>query len=154
MLRVANRVECTCQRYLISKSLRNRGLARKYDSWQVATRSLSITPQKGEESGKRPPISKNGIAHNVALQATKVGAAANLLLFLSKGITGYAINSTAMLADAFGSLGDLCTDAIVYYSVEQARKAASPDRPWGRGKMEPIGTVFSFIDSGLRLIMV
>jgi hypothetical protein len=121
----------------------------------IAVRNLSFF-QKDEDNSKQPakkvPAGGSGYGNgnsnfeeaarksqNMALKATAMGAGLNLVLFVSKGITGYLVNSTALMADAFGSLGDLCTDAIVYYSVEQARKAASPDRPWGLGKMEPIG---------------
>lgn len=74
-----------------------------------------------------------------ALTATKVGAAANLFLTASKGLAGYAVGSTALIADCFNSLGDLFSDAVVYYTVTQARQIATPERPWGQGKIEPIG---------------
>jgi hypothetical protein len=75
-----------------------------------------------------------------AMFVTKVGAAANLALAISKGTIGYAISSTGLIADAANSLGDLISDAVVYYTVAEARKRATPDRPWGRGKIEPIGS--------------
>mmetsp|Transcript_60292 Transcript_60292/g.118599 ORF Transcript_60292/g.118599 Transcript_60292/m.118599 type:complete len:544 (+) Transcript_60292:56-1687(+) len=76
-----------------------------------------------------------------AMLVTKVGAAANLALAVSKGTIGYAISSTGLIADAANSLGDLLSDAVVYYSVQEARKMATPDRPWGRGKIEPLGAL-------------
>lgn len=75
-----------------------------------------------------------------AMFVTKLGAGANLALAISKGTVGYAISSTGLIADAANSLGDLLSDAVVYYSVTEARKRATPDRPWGRGKIEPLGT--------------
>lgn len=74
---------------------------------------------------------------------TKVGAAANLALAISKGTLGYAISSTGLIADAANSLGDLLSDAVVYYSVTESRKRATPDRPWGMGKIEPLGILLS-----------
>ena len=62
-----------------------------------------------------------------------------MALAISKGTIGYAISSTGLIADAANSLGDLLSDAVVYYSVTEARKSATPDRPWGRGKIEPLG---------------
>lgn len=78
-------------------------------------------------------------AEKKAKVVTKVGAAANLALAISKGTLGYAISSTGLIADAVNSLGDLLSDAVVYYSVTESRKRATPDMPWGRGKIEPLG---------------
>lgn len=74
-----------------------------------------------------------------AMNVTKIGALANLGLAISKGTIGFSIASTGLIADAANSLGDLLSDAVVYYSVTEARKRATPDRPWGRGKIEPLG---------------
>lgn len=74
-----------------------------------------------------------------AIFATKMGAVANVGLAFSKGAIGLSISSTALVADAANSLGDVLSDAVVYYSITEARKTATPDRPWGRGKIEPLG---------------
>lgn len=76
---------------------------------------------------------------NKAVFATKLGAAANIFLAVSKGAVGLSISSTALVADAANSLGDVLSDAVVYYTLHEARKTATPDRPWGRGKIEPLG---------------
>jgi hypothetical protein len=73
--------------------------------------------------------------------ATKIGAVANLSLAVSKGIIGLSIASTALIADAVNSLGDIVGDAVVFYTMKEARKKASPDRPWGKGKLEPLGAL-------------
>ena len=39
------------------------------------------------------------------------------------------------MADAANSLGDLLIDAVVYYTIKEARKKATPAHPWGRGKV-------------------
>jgi hypothetical protein len=78
-------------------------------------------------------------AHQKAMQVTQVGAAANLALAISKGTIGLSVASTGLVADAANSLGDLLSDAVVYYTVSEARKRATPDRPWGMGKLEPLG---------------
>lgn len=88
-------------------------------------------------------------AEKKAKVVTKVGAAANLALAISKGTLGYAISSTGLIADAVNSLGDLLSDAVVYYSVTESRKRATPDMPWGRGKIEPLGK-FNLHDSSLH----
>lgn len=74
-----------------------------------------------------------------AIFVTKLGAGANAGLALSKGVVGFVIGSTALVADAVNSASDLLGDGVVYYTVKEARKGSTPDRPWGRGKAEPIG---------------
>ena len=32
-------------------------------------------------------------------------------------------------------------DAVVFYTIKEARKKATPERPWGRGKIEPLGAL-------------
>jgi hypothetical protein len=80
-------------------------------------------------------------AQQKAVFATKIGGFANISLAISKGIIGLAISSTALVADAVNSAGDVIGDMIVYYAVKEARKKASPDRPWGKGKLEPLGAL-------------
>jgi divalent metal cation (Fe/Co/Zn/Cd) transporter len=120
--------------------------AQSHSAYRLSSlRCLNSYIDEGKE--KRAKHEENAAnAQNMALKATTFGAGVNLVLFVSKGVTGYMVNSTALMADAFGSLGDLCTDAIVYYAVQQARRAASPEQPWGRGKLEPIG---AFVVSGV-----
>jgi divalent metal cation (Fe/Co/Zn/Cd) transporter len=74
-----------------------------------------------------------------ALFITSLGAVVNASLAGSKGFLGYSIGSTALIADCFNSLGDLFSDAVVYYTVTEARKRATPEKPWGSGKIEPLG---------------
>lgn len=76
-----------------------------------------------------------------AVRATQVGAIANLLLAGGKGFVGYAVGSTGLIADGVNSFGDLFADAVVWYTVVESRKKATPERPWGRGKLEPIGAL-------------
>eukprot|EP01038_Epipyxis_sp_PR26KG_P004673 gene4673-6565_t len=76
-----------------------------------------------------------------AILATKLGAVANLFLAVTKGVIGYSISSTGLIADAANSMGDLVCDSVVYFTVQEARRKPSPDRPWGRGKFEPLGAL-------------
>lgn len=76
-----------------------------------------------------------------AIHVTKLGALANVCLAVSKGTLGVMVNSTGLIADAANSAGDLLCDAVVYYTVTEARKDATPDRPWGRGKVESLGAL-------------
>lgn len=78
-----------------------------------------------------------------AVMATKLGAVANISLAISKGLVGFSISSTALIADAANSLGDVLSDAVVFYTLHEARKTATPESPWGRGKVEPLGMSLS-----------
>lgn len=78
---------------------------------------------------------------NGAIKATKVGALANAGLAISKGVVGVSVGSTGLIADAVNNLADLLCDAVVYLTVTEARKASTPDRPWGKGKLEPMGAL-------------
>ena len=48
---------------------------------------------------------------NEAVMATQVGALANVALAGGKGLIGYGVHSTALMADAANSLGDLLIGA-------------------------------------------
>lgn len=76
-----------------------------------------------------------------AIRATQVGAGVNLCLAAGKGSVGYIIGSTGLLADGVNHLGDLLCDAVVWYTVIESRKGATADRPWGTGKLEPLGAL-------------
>ena len=45
------------------------------------------------------------------------------------------------MADAANSAGDLLIDAVVFYTIKESRKKATPEMPWGRGKIEPLGAL-------------
>ena len=45
------------------------------------------------------------------------------------------------MADAANSAGDLLIDAVVFYTIKEARKKPTPQTPWGRGKIEPLGAL-------------
>ena len=76
-----------------------------------------------------------------AIQATQIGAIANVLLAVGKGVIGYIVGSTGLIADGVNSFGDLFGDAVVWYTVVESRKKATPERPWGQGKLEPMGAL-------------
>lgn len=76
-----------------------------------------------------------------AAKATKAGALVNVVLAVCKGIVGYSISSTGLIADAANSVSDLLIDAVVLYSMTEARRGSNQDSPWGRGKVESIGAL-------------
>ena len=91
------------------------------------------------ENSNTEKTSAMNVTHKKAAFATQVGAVVNLALALSKGCAGYSISSTALIADAANSIGDLLCDAVVYFTLSESRKRATKDNPWGRGKIEPLG---------------
>lgn len=80
-------------------------------------------------------------AYEASTRITFIGMAANLGLGISKGITGFYLNSQALISDAVNSLGDVIGDIIVLYTITEARKSSTPELPWGRGKFEPLGAL-------------
>ncbi|MEK9628257.1 MAG: cation diffusion facilitator family transporter [Nitrospinota bacterium] len=73
-------------------------------------------------------------------KAIAIGVAANLLLSLIKFVGGFFGNSMALVADAFHSLSDLITDAVVYFSHGVGRLPPDKNHPYGHGRAETIGT--------------
>ena len=109
-------------------------------SSQIKIKSKPSPDHSHLDSDRYTPLQNQ---HNKnALSATSIGAAANFGLAASKGTLGFTIGSTALIADCFNSMGDLFSDAIVYYTITEARKIATPENPWGSGKAEPIGNLF------------
>jgi Co/Zn/Cd efflux system component len=100
----------------------------------------SATPPKTEIPVSSTRVERVDVQQK-AMFATKIGAFVNVSMAVSKGIIGFTISSTALIADAVNSMGDVLGDAVVYYTVKEARKRATPDRPWGRGKLEPLGAL-------------
>lgn len=135
-------VKCPRQIHDLKKPFRRSFQVYSHQSWSsgnydttklVNTRSFSSTNTHFKDDQQAEIYKKK------ALFATGLGAVVNAGLAVSKGAVGYTIGSTALLADCFNSMGDLVADAVVYFSVTEARKKATPDKPWGSGKIEPLG---------------
>ncbi|KAL7753988.1 mitochondrial metal transporter [Sorochytrium milnesiophthora] len=87
-------------------------------------------------------------ANNRGSRITIIGILANIGLGAAKAIGGWYYHSPSLLADAGHNLSDLLSDAITLYTFRRSRRPASPRFPYGRGKIETIGT---FTVSGLLL---
>jgi len=72
---------------------------------------------------------------------TVLGGVADVGLMVAKGAAGYFGGSTAMLADAAHSFGDLLGDAVSYVAIREARKPPDDAHPFGHGKLEPLGAL-------------
>ncbi len=94
--------------------------------------------------------------------ASLVGIFCNLLLFMGKFLTGLALHSMAVTADAFNNLSDAASSIISFIGVKVAGKPADREHPFGHGRMEYISALvvaflvievgFSFFKSSLGKI--
>ncbi len=101
----------------------------------------STTDSRREDTNVAAIMERAKAMQGEAIRATQMGAIANLLLAGGKGVVGVSVGSTGLIADGINSLGDLLSDAVVWYTVIESRKKATPERPWGRGKLEPLGAL-------------
>ncbi len=76
-----------------------------------------------------------------ARRVTLIGAGLNILLATLKATGGILFNSTALIADAVDSTGDLLSDAITYITVKVARKPADQSHPYGHGRVETVAAL-------------
>ncbi|GAA5941584.1 hypothetical protein JCM3775_005118 [Rhodotorula graminis] len=77
---------------------------------------------------------------------TLVGLVANVGLTVVKGVAGYVLASSALLADAAHSGSDLVADVVTLVSYRIGRWAPSHRYPYGYGKFESLGSlVVSFL---------
>ena len=104
-------------------------------------KNISSNSEKEKDVNVQAIMERAKAMQGEAIRATQVGAIANLLLAGGKGVVGVSVGSTGLIADGINSLGDLLSDAVVWYTVIESRKKATPERPWGRGKLEPLGAL-------------
>jgi len=65
----------------------------------------------------------------------------NILLFIFKFLFGIALNSIALIADAFHSLSDVLTSVVVLAGFMVGGKPADKEHPFGHGRVEQIATL-------------
>jgi len=70
-----------------------------------------------------------------------VSIVGNLLVFVLQLVLGLVANSVTLLANAFHSLGDLVSSAVVLVGARAARRPADRRHPYGHGRAEPIATL-------------
>lgn len=88
------------------------------------------------------------------LLTSVVGICCNLLLFAVKLLTGIALKSISVMADAFNNLSDAASSVIGFVGVKMAGKPADADHPFGHGRMEYISAftvAFIVIQVGFSL---
>ncbi|MCZ7647908.1 MAG: cation diffusion facilitator family transporter [Planctomycetota bacterium] len=84
------------------------------------------------DSATKPHLYKD------VMRAATLGLLANLGLCVVKVAGGLVGNSFALLADAFNSLGDVVTSAIVIFSLRVAQRPADKEHPYGHTRAETI----------------
>lgn len=92
-----------------------------------------------------------------------VGILCNILLFAVKFMTGTALHSVSVTADAFNNLSDAGSSVIGLIGVKLAEKPADAEHPFGHGRIEYIAALivaflvievgFSFFKESLDKIL-
>ncbi len=76
----------------------------------------------------------------IAVRTALSGAVGNGLLALIKGAVGIAGNSSALIADAVESFGDMLSSLITVFGLRYATLPPDDNHPYGHGKAEPLIT--------------
>ena len=75
-------------------------------------------------------------------KASVFGIIGNIFLLIIKGIIGLFTNSSAMIADAFNSAGDIFSSIMTFIGNNIASKPSDDDHNLGHGKAEYIYSMF------------
>jgi cation diffusion facilitator family transporter len=78
-----------------------------------------------------------------AIRTTIVSMVTNAMLAAVKILVGVIGHSYALIADGIESLNDLVGSAVVLLSLRVSAKPADADHPFGHGKAEQLGALFS-----------
>lgn len=70
-----------------------------------------------------------------------ISAVSNVILFVIKIVIGMAVNSIALIADAFHTLADSVSSVVIIFSFRLIGKKPDPDHPYGYGRAEYIATL-------------
>ena len=91
-----------------------------------------------ERNGDPDPAS---VRTRYALLEARVSIVGNLLIFGAQIALALVANSVSLLANAFHTLGDLVSSAVVWFGARAVRKPADGRHPFGHGRAEPIATL-------------
>lgn len=83
-----------------------------------------------------------------------VGLFCNFVLFFLKLFIGIAMNSIAIMGDAFNNLSDTCSDFVAIVGAKLSNKKPDAEHPFGHGRVEYISSLiisFLIILVGLEL---
>ena len=91
-------------------------------------------------------ISDSTVRKKYGILGGTVGIIVNVILFILKLAAGLAVNSIAMLADAFNNLSDVASSLVTVFGFILAGKPADKEHPFGHGRLEYIaGLIVSFL---------
>lgn len=81
---------------------------------------------------------KAGVRTAYGVLSSVVGILCNLILFGTKLIIGFLLNSLSVMADAFNNLSDAASSIIGFIGVKMAERPADEEHPFGHGRIEYI----------------
>ncbi len=90
---------------------------------------------------RRFPADRRADRRFIGFLEAWVSIVGNIVLFLFKLLAGLALNSIALVADAFHSLSDVLTSVVVLLGFFFGSKPADSDHPHGHGRMEQVATL-------------
>ncbi|EIP98476.1 cation diffusion facilitator family transporter [Opitutaceae bacterium TAV1] len=82
---------------------------------------------------------------SIAIRTALKSIVVNASLAAVKIVTGVIGNSYALVADGIESINDIVSSGVVLISLKLARKPPDKDHPYGHGKAEQLGALFSAI---------
>lgn len=83
-----------------------------------------------------------------------LGIFLNVLLFAVKLVTGFIVNSIAIISDAFNNLTDSASSVVTIFGANWSSKPPDKEHPYGHGRMEYIASLvvaFIIFTVGLQL---
>ncbi len=84
---------------------------------------------------------ENGQRYRDTRRVTLVGATVNSFLALAQLVSGWLLNSQALVADGVHTLSDLMTDGVVLFAARKASASPDQDHPYGHARIETLATV-------------
>ena len=94
---------------------------------------------------KRVPLGKNpelpAFRGKIGITQGWISIFTNLTLFIVKLFYGFISNSIALIADAFHTLSDMASSAVVVFGFKMASKPADKEHPFGHGRAETIAAL-------------
>lgn len=84
---------------------------------------------------------ENGQRYRDTRRVTLVGATVNSFLAVAQLLSGWLLNSQALVADGVHTLSDLVTDGVVLFAARKASASPDQDHPYGHARIETLATV-------------
>jgi len=114
-------------------------LPRSFSSFSKRKYEMLRHVESGHNHGSHHTLSPSEKA--LAEKVTIGGLFVNIGMTIFKATCGYIGNSSAMLADAGHSAGDLVSDFVTLGTLKFARRPGDAQHPYGYGKFESVGAL-------------